>query len=95
MDGYIVVSRDHEDCGVYVEATDDLFRFVGGDERRMIYCQAVSDVETVQEELGRWLETHQINQNDDINDIIAEIVSSVQWIANDHPLRCFRVCLHQ
>lgn len=87
--GYIMVSRDREMGGIYVETTEDWQEHV---ERRMIYCQAVSDVGEVQQKIDQWLvENDDLTyRQEDMNDIIAEMVSSMQWIANEHPLQSFR-----
>jgi K+/H+ antiporter YhaU regulatory subunit KhtT len=90
--GFIVVSRDREMGGIYVETTEDWQEYMEDGERRMIYCQAVSDLEEAQQKIDQWLD-----ENDDLayrqenmNDLVAEMVSSMQWIANEHPLRSFR-----
>lgn len=87
--GWILITRDPRTKGIYVDTTDDWLELVEG--RRLIYCQAVSDVDKVQEKLDRF---RQDDSHDDVeanmNDRIAELVSSVQWIANDFPLRSFR-----
>lgn len=88
VNGFLMVVRDYEEGGIYVEAVED-----GGEyeDWRMIYCQAVSDVGVVREKLDRWREEHVVpEEEEDINDVVAELVSSLQWIANEHPLRCFR-----
>lgn len=87
--GFLMVVRDYEEGGVYVEVVEDWEEYKGW---RMIYCQAVSDVGEVMEKIDRWKEEqHGIHQEEnDLNEIIAELVSSLQWIANEHPLRCFR-----
>lgn len=94
--GYIMVTRDRETSGIHIETTYYWRRYMD-EGRRMIYCQAVSDVDTVQEKIDRWLEENQeepdvrFEEGYDINDKIAEMVSAVQWIGNEHPLRCFRI----
>ena len=88
--GWVVMSRDRHTKGIYVETTYDWEDLVDG--RRLIYCQAVSDLDKVQEKLETLLEDDDYHSDDisDINDKISELVSSVQWIANEHPLRSFR-----
>lgn len=87
--GYVVVARSRETKGIYVEATDDWTDYA---DMRLIYCQAVGSVEEVNEKIERWLEENEGLQHrqDDVNDVIAEMVASVQWIANEHPVRSFR-----
>lgn len=91
--GYVVISRDSSDSGVYIETTDDLEEYMEEHpDRRLLYCQAVSDVETVEDEVTQCLEDNEDidKTHPDINNQIASIISSIQWIANDHPLRGFR-----
>ena len=90
--GFIMLTRDREVGGIYVETTDDWQEYMNDEERRLIYCQAISDVDVVQEKIDRWLEENDdlTYRQEDINDIIAEMVSSIQWIANEHPLKSFR-----
>ena len=59
--------------------------------KKMGYTR-ISDVDVVQEKIDRWLEENDdlTYRQEDINDIIAEMVSSIQWIANEHPLKSFR-----
>jgi len=92
--GYIMITRDTDTRGIYVETTDDWVEYI--DERRMIYCQAISDTDLVQEKIDRWLEENDDlkDRDTDVNDTIAEIVSSIQWIANEHPLRSFSSCVN-
>lgn len=90
--GYIMLTRDRDDNGIYVETTYDWLDHMEEKNRRLLYCQAVSDVEQVQEKIDIWLEENQeeLHQNyENINDQIAELVSSIQWIANEHPLQSF------
>lgn len=81
--------------GIYVETTDDWEEYMSVGRRRLIYCQAVSDVEIVQEKIDQWLEENDDlkNREGDINETVAEMISSIQWIANEHPLKGFRHCL--
>lgn len=90
--GYIMVTRDKEIRGIYVETTDDWEEYMEETPRRMIYCQAVSDVEIVQEKIDQWLKDNEDLKfrQEDVNDTIAEMISSIQWIANEHPLKIFR-----
>ena len=89
--GFIIVTRNREMGGIFIETTDDWEEIMDGN-RRMIYCQAVSDTEIVQQKIEEWLGEN-VDLKDrpqDINDTVAEMVSSMQWIANEHALRCFR-----
>jgi len=90
--GFIMVFRDREIGGIHVETTEDWQEYMEEGDRRLIYCQAVSEVETVQKKIDRWLEENDEwkHSEEDINAIVAEVVSSLQWIANEHPLECFR-----
>jgi hypothetical protein len=90
--GFVIVSRDRETGGIYVETTEDWQEYMEEGDCRMIYCQAVSDLKRVQEKIDRWLEENDgwKHREGDVNDTVAEIVSSIQWIANEHPLQCFR-----
>ena len=90
--GFIMLTREREVGGIYVETTDDWGEYMNDEERRMIYCQAVSDVEEVQQKIDQWLQDNEdlTYRQDDLNDVIAEMVSSIQWIANEHPLKSFR-----
>lgn len=90
--GFIMLTRDRELGGIYAETTEDWQEYMNNEERRMIYCQAISDIDVVQEKMDRWLEENDdlTYRQEDINDTIAEIVLSIQWIANEHPLTSFR-----
>ena len=91
--GFLMLTRDRETRGIYVETVDDWQERMSDEQRRMIYCQAVSDVETVQQKVDQWVAENGegvAQRQGDINDTIAEIVSSIQWIANEHPLHSFR-----
>ena len=87
-----MLTRDREIGGIYVETTDDWQEYMEDEKRRLIYCQAVSDVEVVQQKIDQWLQDNEdlTYRQEDLNDVIAEMVSSIQWIANDHPLKSFR-----
>lgn len=87
-----MLTRDRGMGGIYVETTDDWQEHMEDDGRRMIYCQAVSDVGMVQDKIDRWLAENDdmAHGQEDINDKVAEMVASIQWIANEHPLRSFR-----
>lgn len=90
--GFVLVARDCEEGGVHVETTDDWEEYMSGREWRLIYCQAVSDLVVVREKVAQWLEEEEAKGGDedaDVNNVIAEAVSSLQWIANEHPLTCF------
>jgi hypothetical protein len=91
--GFILVTRDREIGGIYVETTEDWQEYMEDEQRRMIYCQAVSDVGVVQQKIDQWVAENaedMVHRQEDINDTIAEMVSSIQWIANEHPLHSFR-----
>ena len=91
--GFVILTRDREMGGIYVETTNDWQEYMEDGQRRMIYCQAVSDVEVVQQKIDQWVAENaddMAHQQEDINDTIAEMVSSIQWIANEHPLHSFR-----
>lgn len=88
--GYLMLTRDKENSGIYLETTEDWMDIVEENNRRVLYCQAVADVEQVQQKLDQWLQEMPEMEQEDINDQIAEIISSIQWIANEHPLQCFR-----
>lgn len=93
--GYILITRDRDTSGIYVETADDWMDVLEEYDRRVLYCQAVSDKDVVQEKLDRWLEENEISLQEDIPDMnsqIAELISSIQWIANEHPLQCFHNC---
>lgn len=89
VNGFLMMVRDYEEGGIYVEAVEDWEEYEGW---RMIYCQAVSDVGVVREKIDRWREENSGGHQEkgDMNEVVADMVSSLQWIANEHPLRCFR-----
>lgn len=87
--GFLIVVRNLSDSGIIVEAVEDWEDFMDEQPRRLIYCQAISNLEAVVIEVKKWKEDFSA-QTTDVNDIIAEIVSSIQWIGNDYPLRSFR-----
>lgn len=90
--GYIILTRDREDSGIYLETVEDWIDYMEEKNRRVLYCQAVSNMEQVQVKIDSWLDEYNEleHENENINDQIAEIISSIQWIANEHPLQSFR-----
>lgn len=89
VNGFVIIVRNKEDHTITVETTDDFEDYL--DERkRLIYCQAVSDIDIVEEKVAQWLEDNHYSDVNNVNDAIAEMVSSIQWIANDHPLSSFK-----
>ena len=86
--GYIYMFRDRTTRGVYVEAVDDMEIT---EDQRLIYCQAVSDIDIVDEKLDQWVEDmgEERDQYDHVKDQIAWMISSLQWIANEHPVQSF------
>lgn len=90
MSGYLVVVRDRGTGGVSVVVFDEL----GGEALaglRLIYCQAVADADVVRGRVVEWLEDADPEEGGlTMNDRVAWLVASAQWIANDHPLQCFR-----
>lgn len=90
--GYIVVVRDREDGGIYVQLVDDWLEYMEEKPRRLIYCQAVCDMVQVQKKLDDMLEEYEQKDptHSEANDQISELVEFVQWIANEHPLHSFR-----
>jgi hypothetical protein len=95
LNGYVMLTRDTETGGIYVETADDWEDYMDERPRRMIYCQAVSNMEIVEEKIDRWLNENEDMKyrQEDVNDTIAELISSIQWIANEHPLKSFQNCL--
>jgi hypothetical protein len=87
VNGYVMVVRDRETGGIYVETTDDWEGYMAEGDKRLIYCQAVADVGLVQETIDQWSDD---DLGQDANDRIAHLVSAAQWVANEHPLRGFR-----
>jgi hypothetical protein len=87
--GYIIVARSRDTKGIYIETNEDLDDYA---DMRIIYCQAVCGIEAVQEKIDRWVDENDDvrDRTDDVNDSIAEMVSSMQWIANEHPIQSFR-----
>lgn len=88
--GFLLITRNVHTGGIYLETTDDWSDLI--DDRRLIYCQAVSNLDLVQSEVHTWLQENSSTLPDDtpVNDIVSWLVSSAQWIANDHPLQSFR-----
>ena len=89
MNGFLYMFRHRDTGGVYVETAEDMEDVLDVDVQRIIYCQAVSDVEMVQEKIRQWKEELDVEEGN-INDRIADMVSSLQWIANEHTLQSFR-----
>lgn len=89
MSGYLAVVRDRGTGGVSVVVVDDWEDALAG--VRLIYCQAVADADVVRGKVAAWLEDADPGEGGlTMNDRVAWLVSSAQWIANDHPLQCFR-----
>lgn len=87
--GFIYMFRHRETDGVYIETPEDMEDVLDVEGHRLIYCQAVSDVDVVREKIKQWKEELDVEEGN-INDQVAEMVSSLQWIANEHALQCFR-----
>lgn len=89
--GYVMIVRDKETGEIHVETTDHWLSYMEETPKRMIYCQAVSNVDNVQEKIDEWIEDEEEKEEEDnANDYIANMVSSIQWIANEHPIQSFR-----
>lgn len=89
--GFIYMFRDRATGGVYIETHEDMEDVLDMEMQRIIYCQAVSDLDVVEQKIKQWNDELQVNiEEGNINDQVAEMVSSIQWIANDHPLCSFR-----
>lgn len=93
--GYVMIVRDKETGMIYVETTNDWLAYMEETPKRMIYCQAVSDVDTVQGKIDTWMDEEEDEEEEDANDQIASMVSAVQWIANEHPVRSFHYRTNQ
>ena len=89
MSGFLVVARDRGTGGIVATVLDDWEEELKG--TRLIYAQAVADVDVVRDELGEWLQHADPEEGGTtMNDRVAWLVESAQWIANQHPLQCFR-----
>ena len=80
MSGYLVLYRNRETSGIVMDALDDIPL-----EHRIIYCQAVADVESARADLN----DVEFSVADDVNDQIAALVEALQCIANAYPLQGF------
>lgn len=91
--GFIVVARERGEGGIYIEAVeDDIEEYLEERDMRIIYCQGISDVARVKDKINTWLEDNddfKDRHDTDINELIAEMIASLQWIANEHPLQTF------
>lgn len=86
MRGFVVIARNRETKAVSnVDAVEDV---VYSD--RLIFCQAVEDIESVRDRILDPDEVPLSQDGDDPNDHVERTIQSVQWIANDYPLRCFQ-----
>lgn len=81
MQGYAVVYRIRETSEIIIDAVEEL-----PFEHRIIFCQAISDIEQVKK--GITLITPS-DETDDIADKIAGLVSDTAWLATQYPLRSF------
>lgn len=89
--GFIYMFRDRVTGGVYIETHEDMEDVLDMDIQRIIYCQAISDLDMVEQKLKQWKDELEMNvEEGNINDQVAVMVSSLQWIANEHPLSSFR-----
>lgn len=94
--GFLYMFRDRVTGGVYIEIQEDMEDVLDMDVQRIIYCQAVSELDVVEQKIKQWKDELQVNvEEGNINDHVAEMISSLQWIANEHPLYSFRPPTHE
>jgi len=93
--GFIIMVRNIESGSIIVDTTYDWEEYIFEKPRRLIYCQAVSEMSIVDQKI-QTLVNEYITDDDNlnINDKILEIINSVQWIANEHYLTSFKPKVH-
>lgn len=89
MKGFVIIVRDCDTSGIVVDVVEDWEDFMEETSRRLIYCQAVGNLEGARDAVDDFLNSYVNNEDEDVCQQIAELVSSVQWIANDFPLQSF------
>jgi hypothetical protein len=89
MKGYMIIARNRESGGIVVEVVDDWEEFMEESSRRLIYCQGISDMESAKRALDDLMSSYEFDETGDICQQIADLVTAVQWIANDFPLTSF------
>lgn len=87
MNGFIIVYHNRETKGICVDVVEDLEQYFE-EKYRLLYCQGVSEMDVVKEKVDNWLHDS-VLIDDDINEKIASIIISLQWIANDYPVKSF------
>lgn len=87
--GYIIIVRNRQNSHIIVNTIETIEDYLEETDYRIIYCQAVSDLEIVTEKVSNWLEETTEFVDNDINECIASTIMSLQWIANDHTLKSF------
>ena len=89
MKGYVIIARNRDGGGIVADVVDDWEDFMEETSRRLIYCQGVGDMESARQALSDFIESYQNDHDDDVCQQIADLVVSVQWIANDFPIKSF------
>ena len=89
MKGFIVLSRNLQTCTIELDSVSSMEEYFGSD-RRIIYCQAISDVHRVAGEIDRLIDEFEESSEKSINEAISDLVISAQWVANEYPLDSFR-----
>lgn len=87
--GYIVLYRDRTTKGVYATTVRYLESVLDEEDCRILYCQGVGNYETVQHKVDKFME-EDLQEDTEMNERITSLINGLQWIANEHPLQCFR-----
>lgn len=94
MKGYVIIARNRDDGGIVADVVEDWEDFMEETPRRLIYCQGVGDMEGAKCALDDFIDSYEGEICGDSADVIcqqiADLVVSVQWIANDFPIKSFK-----
>lgn len=85
-EGFVVLYRNRATSEIIVDAIDDITTIFESCDCRLIYAQAISNVDAVRKEITV------VKVDDELSDInaqIADLIDQAQWISNAHHLRSF------
>lgn len=85
-DGFVILYRNRATSEVMLDVVDDVEEVLQSCDCRLIYVQAVSNIDTIRKEISLVNEDPELY---DVNEKIADLVEQAQWISNANPLRSF------
>ena len=90
--GYVLVTRNKKNKKIMVVTVEDWREYMDEDDepRKLIFCQAVSNIEAVDHDLDEYLEGFNIDPSESATNVVARFVTDVQCMCNEYPLESFR-----